>query len=240
MVVVGVFSFSKTNADKKLSAIDIQTIPTDNKDKEKETTKSETENEESTDFVKNPSEFDEGYIPDNAYSFDSDYKLNKSSLVSICMDSLYKIPFVYGGRCYTKGYLISKNPDTDYYNGVDSVGYLIWAYRQLQGYTPTAASDPLYYYEVHPDKRVNAVSELQVGDIGMVSLNKTDNSFGIFIGFYMDNPVFVHCSNEPHLVFEKGCVRLSYLKSVCDAYLEGSRPVDYKYFIRPDVEWLND
>lgn len=155
---------------------------------------------------------------------------------NICMEYLYKIPFLEDGRYFGIGYSVSMNVD-GMYNGLDSIGWLIFAYRNLTGETSVTSKNPVEYYTKNKNSRVQSISELEIGDIGMISLNETDNHFGIFVGFYNENPVFVHCSNEPDSVYNQGCVRMSYLQSVCDYYIEGSAPVDFQYFVRPDIKW---
>lgn len=169
-------------------------------------------------------------------NLDIGVSVTKENFQSVCMNYLYKIPFDEGGRCYGIGFSPSKNPMGGY-NGLDSIGWLIFAYRNVTGETAQASVNPVSYVKKYPKSEVKAISDLEIGDIGMLSMSETDNHYGIFAGFYNGNPVFVHCSNEPDSVYGTGCLRMSYLKGVCDYYIEGSSPVDFRYFVRPDVEW---
>lgn len=164
--------------------------------------------------------------------------LTRENLREVCMTYLYKIPFVQDGRIYSMGFSAPRNVDGSL-RGLDSIGWLIFAYRNFTGVTCNASVNPVRFYQEHPKSRVTSLSGLKIGDIGMLDCNdSTDNHYGIFVGFYNENPVFIHCSNEPDSEFKTGCVRMSYLESVCDYYIEGSSPVDFQYFVRPnDIKW---
>ena len=109
----------------------------------------------------------------------------------------------------------------------------MWLYRNLFGTYDPRLEDPA---AMHEEASV-AISDLQIGDVGMISLDKEGNHYGICIGFLNDLAVFSHCDSAPHKLYPGGVTRLTYLAIQTDQYMEGLEPANFQYFVRPDAEW---
>lgn len=115
--------------------------------------------------------------------------------------------------------------------GVDSLGYVLWAYYQL---FHIAIPNPA---EAYRNGNRIPVDGLLTGDVGMEEYQEgIPNHYGIFIGYDDEIPVFAHCTSIPYPGYPGGVSRLS---SIGDKYYMGTAPATFQYFTRPDVEWEN-
>lgn len=161
------------------------------------------------------------------------------ALTELAVEYNNKIPFVNGGRYGRTGYPVTEDGVDNRYHpegsaaGMDSLGYIMWLYRNLFGSYDPRLEDPA---AMHTEASVD-LSDLKIGDVGMISLEKEGNHYGICIGFLNDLAVFSHCDSAPHALYPGGVNRLTYLSLQTDQYLEGQAPENFQYFIRPDAEW---
>ena len=161
---------------------------------------------------------------------------------NLCVEYEDNIPYLKGGRSYLEGFV---NP-AEFFDGIpcdtrelgmglDDVGFLIWIYRQVFGFTPAGLSEPAKLYS--SSKKVE-VEELIVGDICMKnSADATENQFGVVAGFVEGKPVIADCTALPTHSFLNGGVSLRFLKSVTEEAYHGNEPADYNYFFRLELEW---
>lgn len=162
----------------------------------------------------------------------------KTEMVSFILNYLGYIPFADKGRFYGTGYF--KSPDgVDNRNqepvGVDSLGYVIWVYRNIFGTCPVEFEEPEKWPVIWSPV---TTQELEIGDIGVhQDTSNNQNHFGLFVGYSSGFPVFVHCSGLAAPGYPGGNDRLSFLKSATTSFYMGNAPVDFHYFYRPDVEW---
>lgn len=189
-------------------------------------------------------EGDSGEDGDWIMTIDSTFQVDASmgtrkSMVELIFEYSGYIPFADGQHYYGKGYF--KSPDgidnlaRETPVGMDSLGYIIWVYRNTFGYCDPLFNDPITYYQ--KSQKISA-AELQVGDIGMYTdKNGEKNHFGICIGYDHAIPVFSHCSNLVAPKYPCGNDRLSFLRSAADSYYMGNAPVEFNFFFRPDVPW---
>jgi len=162
----------------------------------------------------------------------------KKEMVSFILSYLGYIPFADQGRFYGTGYF--KSPDgvdnrIQTPVGVDSLGYVIWVYRNVFASSSPAFNEP----EGWPQQwQQITVTELEIGDIGVYQdPSSTQNHYGVFVGHSNGFPVFAHCSGVAAPKYPCGNDRLAFLKSVTQQYYMGNAPVDFHYFFRPMVDW---
>lgn len=161
------------------------------------------------------------------------------ALTELALEYNNKIPFALGGRYGRTGYpVVDSGIDNRYHPedskmGMDSLGYIMWLYRNLFGTYDGQLEDPTSMYT---DCSVS-IDELRIGDVGMITLDRDGNHFGICVGFIEDKAVFSHCDSAPHQLYPGGVNRLTFLASQTDEYLEGQAPTDFLYFVRPMAEW---
>ena len=133
------------------------------------------------------------------------------------------------------------NPLLDFYaeedtGGINSEGYVVWLFRQVFGIVPDSFENVIGMYK-SGEKILK--ENLEVGDIGMSSLDSSaDTRYGVCIGFKEGSPVFTHLSPVADKGKKSGTNYISYLKELKDAPLNGVEPISLKYFVRPDVEWV--
>lgn len=161
------------------------------------------------------------------------------ALTELALDYNNQIPFADGGRYGRTGYpVIADGVDNRHHPkeerpGMDSLGYIMWIYRNLFGQYDERLDDPISMYQ----ETAVDLSELRVGDIGMISLEAAGNHYGICIGFQDGLAVFSHSDSAPHALYPGGVNRLTFLASQTDQYLEGQAPENFQYFFRPDAAW---
>lgn len=189
--------------------------------------------------IGDPGESDEIELSINSkFSVDNSMEKRKYML-KLVFDHNGYIPFADGQRYYGKGYFKSPDGIDNLRNsspvGMDSLGYVIWVYRNTFGYCDPLFNNPIEYYQ--KSQKVT-VSELQVGDVGMYTNDEGEkNHFGIFVGYEQGIPVFSHCSNLVAPKYPCGNDRLSFLQSSTNSYYLGNAPVELNYFFRPDMPW---
>lgn len=161
---------------------------------------------------------------------------------NLCVEYEDCIPYIEGGRSYSEGFV---NP-AEFYDrvpcdtretgmGLDDVGFVIWIYRQVFGFTPAGLSEPRKLYET--SKKVTA-DELIIGDICMKnSADTAENQFGVVAGFVNGKPVIADCTKLPTDSFLNGGLSLRFLKSVTGEAYNGNEPAEYNYFFRLDLDW---
>lgn len=165
---------------------------------------------------------------------------SRKTLITLAIDRDRCIPFCSAGFDESKeqGYVNSGGVDNysaAYPHGMTSASYVVWLYRNTFGDCDAELYDLPHLYE--RSQKVSQ-SELLPGDIGMYYCDGEDgNHFGVCIGFYEGVPLFTHCSSLGTDEFPAGCNRISFLKSASDRYFQGSEPMDFRYFFRPDVTW---
>lgn len=164
---------------------------------------------------------------------------NPYGLVNFILQYDGVIPYTEGGRYWGRGFFASKtgidNRLMEKKIGMDSLGYVCWVYHNLFGEVRNEIKDPVAAYQ--NGNRIK-VEELKIGDIGMTGCETgKPNHFGIFIGYDSGRPVFTHCSSIPQPNYPGGVNGLSYLLSANNAYYNGIPPVDFRYFVRPQVIW---
>lgn len=165
--------------------------------------------------------------------------MTKKDFVKMLLSYNKKIAYKAGGRRYdlnmpTYTYIF-KEMDPKDYEGLDSLGFVDWAYRKVIGTSLESIEKPALLYE--NSKKITE-DKLQIGDIGMTSLNDgEDDHYGIYVGTINSMPVFAHCSSNPTKYMEKGCLQFSYLKSFNDESLNNVSSVSFTYFFRPEVDW---
>lgn len=248
MLVFVIVVSRKNNDNSKIDKMEIQLLSTN--------TVSSDDTSESSEELGELSNISNGKInstEENVVSYiDSDSSLDIDSvldidaqntheaLANLCIEYNYAIPFGENGRYY--GYSFPKYNNIskqENYMYLDALGYVIWAYRQVFGYTVNGVDDPVSYYWDNISCQI-APAYIQVGDIGMLSVDENYNDYGICVGFVEGVPVFSHCSNAYNSNFPNGCTQLSYLKMSYDSYYNGSAPVDYQYFVRIEAEWRDE
>ena len=162
----------------------------------------------------------------------------KEGMVAFILDYMGYIPFADGGRFYGTGYF--KSPDgvdnrIQSPAGMDSLGYVIWVYRNVFGSCSEKLENPVANLQ---EWQQVSVENLQIGDIGMYTDKAGErNHFGIFVGYDHGIPVFSHCSGLMALKYPCGNDRLSFLKSMTSLYYMGNAPVEFNFFFRLDVPW---
>lgn len=165
--------------------------------------------------------------------------MSKEGFASFLLEYDKLIAYKDGGRRYDLSMptykAVLSSMGTNEYEGLDSLGFVDWAYRIVTGTSLKNIETPITLYE--QSAKVN-LDDLQIGDIGMYSKEESGNHFGIFVGKIDGIPVFAHCANIPIRNMQKGCLQFSYLSSVKDKALNDSPAVSFSYFFRPDVEWL--
>lgn len=152
-----------------------------------------------------------------------------------------KIPYCVGGRFWQQGYPVidggidNRNLPEGVSMGMDSLGYVIWLYRNMFGICDEEMEAPVaLLYEKY---KINK-EQLEVGDIGMATLNSDENHYGVCIGYDHGIPVFTHCDSSPSELYPGGTTRFSYLSASAKRYYMGNRPVDLQYFFRPpNILW---
>lgn len=179
----------------------------------------------------------------NSHSIELDYSETPMKQFSnLCVEYEDCIPYLQGGRSYSEGFV---NP-AEFFDrvpcdtremgmGLDDVGFIIWIYRQVFGFTPAGLSEPAKLYQI--SEKVE-VEELCVGDICMKnSADSEENQFGVVAGFVEGKPVIADCTALPTDSFLNGGVSLRFLKSVTEEAYHGNEPADYNYFFRLDLDW---
>lgn len=156
-------------------------------------------------------------------------------LISLALSYNGKIPYAPNGRYWLLDYPIfldgidNRLLPADMVIGLDSKGYVIWLFRNVFGICDPLIETPT---ELYKEYQVNSDS-LQVGDIGMLTINKNEkNHIGVCIGYFEDVPIFSHCDSYADINYPCGNTRISYLKSYRDEYFLCKPPVDFQYFIR--------
>lgn len=168
-------------------------------------------------------------------------KVNRVDLVNEILKYNYKVAYKELGRCYTKELPIIQELEFDVnvesYQGIDGLGFIDWCYRYATGTALDNVEFPFTLYDT--SEKVLSLKDLKIGDIGYGNLDsEIRNVFGIFIGYYEKVPVFATCRYSPFENMEWGGLQVAYLKSEKNELLDKAEPVDLKYFIRPNVEWL--
>lgn len=183
---------------------------------------------------------------DENYQFTPDLEATRSALGNLCMDYAYAIPFKEGGRVWRKSTMdyVDLSIETEENirepaDGMDALGFIIWAYRQVFGKTCEGTMNPAEYFRNNPQYRVER-KNLMIGDIGMLHTGAENNHYGIYVGDEDGKAVFVHCANVPSRNYPRGSTIISYLKSDTSEYYQLSEPVDFQYFVRPDVAWKEE
>ncbi|XBX10770.1 NlpC/P60 family protein (plasmid) [Enterocloster clostridioformis] len=161
-------------------------------------------------------------------------------MVSLLYKSKNVIPFCEGGRYWkTEFPAVSggANHIPDSGSGVDSLGFVMWAYYAIfQEYI----DEPSHAYRL--GNRIS-IKDLRPGDIGMMEYAADKpNHYGIFLGYDNEIPVFAHCSSFPFPGFPGGGVKLCSIDSSesKEKLYMGSPAEQFQYFTRPDVMWETD
>lgn len=164
----------------------------------------------------------------------------KASLQDMILSVNETIPFAENMREYGK---MDTYPDgfdnrqlvyaVGFGYGVDSIGYLIWLTRNVFGETVADFEDMISLYS--ESEKVD-ISELEIGDIGMIYDDTTvNNVYGIVAGHTEDGYVIMSlCDNTYSKLFPLGSNRLCYIKSENNNFFGASAPVDFRFFFRPD------
>lgn len=151
------------------------------------------------------------------------------------------IPFADGGRFYGTGYF--KAPDgvdnrIQEPVGMDSLGYVIWLYRNVFGICSEDFENPIILYG---NSQKVKIEDLKVGDIGMYTDQLgVPNHFGVFVGYDHGIPVFAHCAGIAVPKYPCGNDRLSFLRAAVEDYYMGNAPVELNFFFRPEVPWTDN
>lgn len=162
---------------------------------------------------------------------------SRESLARLAADYNMSIPYCSDGAddSLAAGYLRSGPTLERPRHGMSSASYVVWVFRNTFG---TCGSEFLDLPAMYDSGNRVTADALMPGDIGMYRADGgSGNHFGVCIGFYGGHPLFTHCSSVPFGDYAWGCNRVSYLKSENDAYFGGSAPVDFRCFVRPDLEW---
>ena len=167
--------------------------------------------------------------------------VSRRSLTELALEYNWNIPYSEGKTYFYQGFPIynegidNRGLPKERQTGLGSYGYVLWLYKNVFG---TLDREWLDVNKFYSSGREVGVHELEVGDIGMMSpAGSTPNHFGVCIGFSGEHPVFSHCLNSPTEKYPLGCTRLSFLKGENDDYIQGSAPVEFTVFFRPDAEW---
>lgn len=168
-------------------------------------------------------------------------KITRVDLVNEILKYNNKVAYKELGRCYKKELPITQELEFDInvesYKGVDGLGFIDWCYRYATGTTLDNIELPFTLYDT--SEKVITVKDLKIGDIGYGNLDsEIRNVFGVFIGYHDNAPVFATCRYSPFEKMEWGGLQVAYLKSEKNELLDKAEPVDLKYFIRPNVKWL--
>lgn len=169
-------------------------------------------------------------------------EVSRIDLVTEILKYTNKVAYKELGRCYKNELPITEelefDVNIDSYEGIDGLGFVDWCYRFAIGKALENVEFPFALYDAS-EKIVNT-NELKIGDIGYGNLDsEIRNTFGVFIGYYENIPVFATCRYSPFRDMEWGGLQVAFLKSEKNEILYNAEPVDLKYFIRPNVEWLN-
>mgnify|MGYP000023661682 CR=1 FL=1 len=161
------------------------------------------------------------------------------ALTELALSYDQKIPYAEGGRYGREGYPViaagidNRFMEKDDKMGLDSLGYLLWLFKNTTGEDQTELEQP---YELIRDCGVNA-EQLQVGDIGMYSTEAGGNHYGVCVGFLDGRAVFSHCDSKPTKAYPGGINHLSFLAEQTSQCLDGFSPEPFTYFVRPQIDW---
>ena len=178
---------------------------------------------------------------DNILGTEEVRKISRIDLVKEILKYNNIVAYKELGRCYNKELPITKELEFDInidsYDGVDSLGFVDWCFRFATGKALDNIEFPFSLYNT--SEKVVSIKDLKIGDIGYGNMDsEIRNVFGIFIGYYDDIPIFATCRYSPFDNMEWGGLQIAYLKSETNEKLDKAEPVDLKYFIRPNIEWL--
>ena len=163
---------------------------------------------------------------------------SRVALVKLLLEYNGYVPFHDGGRYWGETFpkfthgIDNRRKDTETGYGVDSLGYVLWAYYQIFN---EVIQDPA---ETFRNGRQIAADELLPGDIAMEDYQEdAPNHYGIFLGYDGDIPVFAHCDSSPYPNYPGGVSRLSSSTCFTSQYYMGTPPASFQYFTRPEVAW---
>lgn len=164
------------------------------------------------------------------------------ALTELAVSYDLKIPYAEGGRYSRDGYpviaagLDNRFMDKDNQMGLDSLGYLLWIFKNTTGEDQTDLERP---YELVRESGVS-IDDLQVGDIGMYSTEASGNHYGVCVGFLDGLAVFSHCDSKPTKAYPGGVNHLSFLAGQTNRCLDGFSPEPFAYFVRPGIDWKEE
>lgn len=148
------------------------------------------------------------------------------------------IPFSDNQFYWLEGYTVfadgidNRFTDKEQSQGMGSLGYCLWIYRNIFGICDEALLEPQAMKEsLFTDKDL-----LQIGDLGMY---EKDGKFhyGVFVGNDGENKIFTHCDSIPTKLYPGGCNKLAYLDNGTELFYMGNRPVPFEVFVKVDLDW---
>lgn len=163
----------------------------------------------------------------------------RSRLIGLAEDYNEMIPYGHLGRSWSYGYF---KQEDGYENilydscsnglGIDSLGYVIWIYRNSLGHTPSELQGEFTVSNLrHPIR----ADEAQIGDMCMTAARDQDVCYGVVCGFSAEGHMIITmCDNIPNTRFKYGCNHLAYVKNDYNEYLGDYTAVDFTNFYRLD------
>lgn len=132
---------------------------------------------------------------------------------------------------------VSENDSAARVSGMGNPGYIVWLLRNAFGGCDVDYLNPFLVYQ--KSEKIDQ-ADLEIGDLGFIyDEDRDDNFMGICAGFSEGKAVFSLMDGSWSEKFPFGSNRLCYLKSESDEYIGTSSPVNFRFFCRPQLPWVN-